>query len=98
MKRKMRAVEKSPPVTEFREGDLARNKKFGWVGFVRVVECGICATPYKDGNPTCPHREFPSPLLSIEQGGFLKPWCLPDRFEPTAIGPSVWEWLLRPAV
>jgi len=87
----MRVGDPYRTVTEFRAGDLARNRKFGWIGTVRVVECGICATPYEGGNPTCPHREFPSVMLTIEQSGVLKPWCLPDRFERTIVGPSVWD-------
>lgn len=84
---------KRAPVTHFQAGDLARNKAKGWVGTVKVVECGICAKPYKRGHPTCDHRNFPCVMLTIDQGGFIKPWCLPDRFEKTAIGPSVWELL-----
>ena len=81
-------------VTEFRAGDLARNKKFGWVGTVKVVECGICCTRYRRGNPRCAHKNFPSVMLTIVTAmGYIKSWCMPDRFEKTAIGPSVWELL-----
>lgn len=81
------------PITEFRAGDLVRNKKYGWTGVVKVVECGICAHPYRRGNPSCAHVNFPSTMLTIDQGGFLKPWCLPEHYAKTVIGPSVWELL-----
>jgi hypothetical protein len=82
-------------VNDFRVGGLVRNKKFGWIGKVAAIECAACGEAAVDGNLVCRHKGFANlaMCLTVDQGGFLKPWCLPDRFEPTAVGPSVWDLL-----
>lgn len=80
-------------MSDFRVGGLARNKNFGWVGKVIGIECARCGALLVDGKFMCSHVNFPLRYLSVEQGGFLKPWCLEKDYAPTTIGPSVWELL-----
>jgi hypothetical protein len=69
-------------MTVFRIGDRVRNRKYGWIGVVRAVECLACGVAYVDGQSACGHK---AGGLTVEQGGVVKPWCLMENFEPEEV-------------
>jgi hypothetical protein len=81
---------------DIRVGDRVRNKKFGWVGVVRHVECLACGHPVVDGVPQCRHKALPACIcFTVEQAGVFKPWCSLTYFEKVYTPPTVWEWILE---
>jgi hypothetical protein len=73
-------------------GQRVRNKTRGWIGRVAVVECSVCAKPMSQDILTCPHNTY---CLTIDQGGFLKPWCLSKDYEDATIRLTAWERILE---
>jgi hypothetical protein len=62
-----------------------------WKGRVHVVECMVCARPIVNGRWTCKHRS--GYCITVDQSGFLKPWCLPKNFPVEVHRRTVWERL-----
>ncbi len=79
----------------FYRGQQVRNVKNGWLGTVFRVECLACGDILTvEGEFTCPHKSRNVSLV-IQQGGFLKPFCLPEHYEPLP-PPTAWERLVGP--
>jgi hypothetical protein len=73
-------------------GQRVRHKTNRWVGRVAVVECTVCAEPMSKAIVTCPHNAY---CLTIDQNGFLKPWCRKEDFEDATVRLTVWERILE---
>lgn len=81
----------SPVTIEHWVGQRVRNVTRRWIGRVAVVECSVCAKPITDSVITCPHNAY---CLTIDQGGFLKPWCRKEDYEDATVRTTVWERIL----
>lgn len=76
-------------------GQRVRNRQNGWFGSVVAMECVLCGYTILTPHEGCGAHGFRY-CLTVEQCGFLKPWCRVVDYEDATVLRTAWERVMEP--